>query len=68
VADLQNELRDREEATRVERHRLVGESRDVQQALLAEREQLGVARQELAQRPTLEALGQAKRQLKMLQR
>ena len=68
ISELRQEIRRKEEMFRTEKQRLEAANRDVHQQLSKDRELLGRAKQELAERPTREDLLSVRRQLKMLQR
>ena len=68
VADLRQELRQREDALRTEKQRAEVVSRDLAQQLSKEREVLAKTKLELAERPSRDELTATRRQLRMLQR
>lgn len=68
ISELRHEIRLKEDTLRAEKLRIEGKHRETLQLLSKEREALGKAKLELAERPTKDDLYSLRRQVKMLQR
>ena len=68
ISELRHEIRLKEDTLRAEKLRIESKHRETLQLLSKERESLGKAKLELAERPTKEDLHSLRRQVKMLQR